>query len=257
MVVASLAASTLASHRRQLGGHALALSLDGLAVRKASRRSPGAGTAMGILTAWMSTARSWTAWWGWRRTIWGSASWPPRRSCWRGPLGRCGGRVLARRGPIGLGARRAGARLRWACRQVSPAKRAREVARERGSVRHVVKSELILGAALGAMGEQENGKQATKLVTNALTTARRYGWRSLIWPAQLLLFDLDVSLADWKGSKVTNELKELLGFADPVGSRLAQASPVGADLAFFLGDRGRADIWAKVPPKNRNRIVSR
>jgi hypothetical protein len=45
---------------------------------------------------------------------------------------------------------------------VSPAKRAREVARERGSVRHVVKSELILGAALGRWGNRktENKRQS-------------------------------------------------------------------------------------------------
>ncbi len=226
VVVASLAASTLASHRRQLGGHALALSLDGLAVRKAvealSGHWDGDGDPDGL-------------------DVYGAlVDGLVGLAADNLGLGRLATAevLLARAARVAAvgGCWRAEARLGWVRAElalasggvadsVSPAKRAREVARERGSVRHVVKSELILGAALGAMGEQENGKQATKLVTNALTTARRYGWRSLIWPAQLLLFDLDVSLADWKGSKVTNELKELLGFTDPVGSRLAQASP--------------------------------
>lgn len=226
VAVASLAATALASHRRQLGGHAEALSLDGVAVRKAVEalhgRCGGEGDPDG-LDAYGALADG----------LLGLAA---------DNLGL--GRLAAAEVLVARAARiaavsgcwRTETRLGWVRAElalasgeradgVSAAKWARDVARERGAVRHVVKSELVLGAALAATGERENGKQATKLVTDALIMARRYGWRSLIWPAQLLLADLEPDRADWNRSKVTNELAALLEFTDPVGSRLAHASP--------------------------------
>ncbi|EHR49060.1 hypothetical protein SacmaDRAFT_0764, partial [Saccharomonospora marina XMU15] len=104
---------------------------------------------------------------------------------------------------------------------VLPAKRALGLSRQRGAARHVVKSELVLAAALAATGDQDARVRAEALVGSALEAAHRWELRSLTWPARLLAADLDPANAEWNRSRVTRELHALLLAADPAGKRLA------------------------------------
>lgn len=235
-VVASLAASALASHRRQLGGHAAALRLDGLALRRAIeagevREAGGAASA------------------GWERDdpdgldVSGAlADALIGLAADHLGLGRLvEAEVLLRRAAAVVavgGGWRAEVRLGWVRAElslasgrpsdsVSPAERALAVSREKRAGRHAAKSGLILGAALAARRETGDGERARELVESALASAEQNGWRSLVWPAHALLADLETEheQAVWNRSKTTDELNALLASTDPVGRRLALDSP--------------------------------
>lgn len=217
-LLAALAGATLASHRRQLGGHAAALPLDGAALARAGQ-AVGAVDADGLDPAGafadallglaadnlalgrfgaaerlLERARSVSA--GWRSEV---------RACW------VSAELALARGAAGDA--------------VLPAKRAVGLARERAAARHTVKSQLVLAAALAATGSSENRERAGALVTSALTEAEGWGLRSLTWPARLLAADLDAENAEWNRSRVTRELYALLSAADPAGKRMAFRSP--------------------------------
>ncbi|WP_024876275.1 hypothetical protein [Saccharomonospora piscinae] len=225
-VVASLAATALASQRRQLGGHAVALALDGLGLRRAldgldsrwddppDRDGLDARGALADALTGLAADRV-----GMGRTAEADAL-----------LARAARVVAVTDCP------RSAVRLDWvraecalasgrAGDSISPAKRAWVRARDGAGVRHQAKSGLVLGAALAASGEDGKRKRAAEIVGEALATARRHGWRSLTWPAQLLLADLHPECAVWNHSRVTEELTELLRSTDPVGRRLARTSP--------------------------------
>lgn len=226
-VVASLAASALASHRRQLGGHAAALRLDGLALRRAVEAEETAGSrgrrddpdgldgAGALADALLGLAADHLG------------------------LGRLAASevLLTRAGAVvaASGCWRAETRLGWvraelalasgrAADAISPAKHALATAEHRGAQRHIAKSSLVLAAALVATGEREGAKRARQLASEALSVVERNGWRSLIWPALLLLADLEPERAFWNRSRVTTELSVLLASTDPVGRRLARDS---------------------------------
>ncbi|GAB3579169.1 hypothetical protein GCM10027445_47300 [Amycolatopsis endophytica] len=215
-VVASLALSTRASHCRQLGGHGVARGLDGAALRPASSAGPGADpdgldaggaladALLGLAADHLGTGRL-------------TAS----------------RRVLERAGEAAARNWRTRVRLGWVTAELAlasgdapaataPAEAALEKATAAGSVRHVVKSRLVLAAALGAAGHK---RRAGDLVSGALATAEEYDLSSLSWPAGLIAADLRPADADRHRSRTAAVLHAVLLSSDPEGRRLARESP--------------------------------
>jgi hypothetical protein len=211
----SLAASTLASHRRQLGGHASARALDAKALVLAP---PGAVAArsdalLGLAADALGLGRIGEA----RRLI-----------------------DAARR--LGEAGWRAEIRLRWVSAEVAlgagcpdDAVQHAEAATERAaaspSIRHRVKSALILGAAL-ADGEPE---RACKLLLATRAEASERGLLPLVWPCALLLAAVDQESARAYRRCAGNALHSLLRRADPTGRRIAGRSPWVPDPSGLTG----------------------
>ncbi|HEY8372278.1 MAG TPA: hypothetical protein VIL00_05995 [Pseudonocardiaceae bacterium] len=224
-VLASLAASTLASHRRQLGGHAAARAWDARALRLVTGPTVSEG-----------------------RTRLGRPD----------PDGMdvTGARVDALLGlaadAIGLGrvdeARRLHAvavdtavaaeagwrsevRLAWVAAEVAlaaddpgtavrHAERALERTDRSVSVRHRVKSAMVLGAALATAGDPA----AEAVLEQAVDLADRHRLVPLFWPAALLLDQLRGG-ASPLARRARKALDDVLLRADPVARELAVASP--------------------------------
>ncbi|MGA6163715.1 hypothetical protein [Amycolatopsis magusensis] len=225
-VVAAHAAAAFAAHRRQLGGHAAALTFDGLAVAYATAelgKSPagdpdgldaagaladgllglaadnlglGRLRAAKLLRAKALTGISGTREGGWRARV---------RAGWVGA-------------EIELAAGNAAA-------AVTSAREAAALAEERGAVRHGIKSDLVLGAALAAAGASADREKALDLVRNARLAAEKYELRSLIWPAALISADLLPANGELYRSRADTVLHAVLLRADPGGRRLARESP--------------------------------
>lgn len=241
-LIAALAGATVASHRRQLGGHAAALPLDGSALRRAMD--------VGSLTEGAEGRKAREAT-GATATTGATAGPDPDGLDAAGAvadallglaadnlgLGRLtAARRLLRRAVAVPAGWRAQVRAGWVTAElalassapqdaVAPAERAAALARDHGAVRHTVKSDLVLGAALAATGDPAARRRATALVRDALGEAVRWDLRSLVWPAGLLAAELDPDRTQWNHSRVTRELHSLLPAADPVGRCLAAASP--------------------------------
>ncbi|MQA09658.1 MAG: hypothetical protein GEU98_14110 [Pseudonocardiaceae bacterium] len=218
-VLASLALSTLASHRRQLGGHRAARALDGaalaaLAAAGSAERgtdpdgidvlgarcdallglaadalgTPEMGTpGMGIAEARriLDLARS-QGEHGWRTEV---------RTCWV-----CCEVELADGRPE---------------RAAPHAERAARRCVDVGAVRHGVKSDLVLAATL-VTGTSETAR-AGELIDRARSMAARHQLLSLAWPAELLAG----SVRGEGGEKVNDLLRRVLHRADPPGRLLA------------------------------------
>ncbi|WP_410569295.1 hypothetical protein [Amycolatopsis sp. cmx-4-61] len=217
-VTASLAASTLASHRRQLGGHRQARALDGEAFAKAAAAetepdpdgldAAGARTdallglaadnlALGRLAAARRLAdRAAAAGHGWRATV---------RGGWVGA-------------EIELAAGQGAA-------AVPHARRAWETARARGARRHIVKSGIVLAVALSAAGDPDHRQISDDLVGNAMATAEECELLSLSWPAALVAADLRPGHAEEYRFRMAQVLHAVLRSADPCGRRVAGESP--------------------------------
>ncbi|MPZ82335.1 MAG: hypothetical protein GEV28_18825 [Actinophytocola sp.] len=209
-VLAALACATLASHRRQLGGHATARVLDaeGHARLAGLADTPGIAEArsdvllglaadavgaarLGEARRLVATARSRGA--GWRaavRTDWVSAE-------------------------IELSAARAEEAVPYA-------ERAAVRAGQEGSVRHRIKSSMVLGAALAARGTTG---RAERIVRQALADATDLGLLSLVWPGALIMAELDATRADEFCRCAGLVLQSVLRRTDPIGRRLAERSP--------------------------------
>lgn len=204
-VVATLAGATLASHRRQLGGHAVARRLDGAALRMLTVEDPEARSdvllglaadALGLgLTRQahdlLDRARHLS---GWRHAI---------RHNW------VTAEVLLAEGR--------------AAEAVAPAGLAAEHADACGSVRHQVKAKLVLGAALATAGDR--GDRPIGLLRAAVAAAQDHGLGPLVWPSALLLAELDPAAAGGHRVTGTAALHCVLRHTDPVGRRIAVASP--------------------------------
>ena len=123
--LAALAAATLASHRRQLGGHAAARKLDALSVRKAQSDEARSDALLGLAADAIGAGRLTEA----------------RRLRDRSPLTTWRARV--RHGWVS-------AEIELSCggAAVEHAERALEEAVSANAIRHRVKSEIVLAAAL-------------------------------------------------------------------------------------------------------------
>ena len=183
---ASLAASTLASHRRQLGAHAAARPLDAMALRKAAE-AEGSGA-------------------------------PPDRDGVDAAGARCDALVGLAADALGLGrlaaaerllsaasaghgatgSWRSAVRLSWVRAElelasgrpdaaIGPARDA--VQRSGGGVRHTAKSRLVLAAALAASGHRD---EPDELLHELVVDLARHGQVPLRWAAELVLADLHI-----------------------------------------------------------------
>ncbi|MEU4520799.1 hypothetical protein AB0F52_19115 [Amycolatopsis sp. NPDC024027] len=217
-VVASLAASTLASHRRQLGGHRQARALDGEAFAKAAhldtQQDPDGLDAAGARAdALLGLAADNLA------------------------LGRlAAARRLAARAGTGAAGWRAGVRGGWVGAEIAlaagqgadavpHAERALETALARGARRHAVKSRIVLAVALRAAGAPDHRKISDDLVGNAMAAAEECELLSLSWPAALVAADLRPGHAEEYRFRVAQVLHAVLRSADPCGRRVAGESP--------------------------------
>lgn len=212
-VLASLALSTYASHRRQLGGHAAALGPDGAALRLVTDiegdEDPDGLDADGARTD----------------ALLGIAA--DNLGVGRLPVAR---RVLARAEPRSWRTR---VRKGWVTAEIAlaagdaaaarqPAETALERATAAGALRHVTKSQLVLAAVLGALGDRE---RAMHLVTEALGVSGKFALRSLSWPAGLLSAEHRVDVRDGARHTAVAVLHAVLLRSDPEGRRLAHESP--------------------------------
>ncbi|MGQ0839097.1 hypothetical protein [Actinokineospora sp.] len=227
-VLAALAAAALASHRRQLGGHAAARALDAaglhrlaaagvLGARGIDRDHPDiAGPAgmdakaarsdvlLGLAADAVGLGRTAEA-----RSLLATESASPDAG-WRAEIRR--GWVAAE---IELGAGRIESAL-------APARAAAAAAGRSTSVRHRTKSALVLGATLAAAGERA---QAREMITGALADAIASGLRPLVWPCAIVRADLAPESAAADRALAAETLHCVLRHSDPGVRLLAAASP--------------------------------
>ncbi|SDY65964.1 hypothetical protein SAMN05421504_106289 [Amycolatopsis xylanica] len=217
-VIASLALSTLASHRRQLGGHDAARGLDGAAFALAMRATEGSedpdgldaagarvDALLGLAADNLGAGRLTAA----RRSLDRALKVP---TGWRGRL-----------------------RAEWVTAElalasgrpddaIEPAERANALSAEQRSRRHFVKSRLVLAATLSA-GDSTGRERANELVTAALSDAEECELHSLIWPACLIAAGIEGQLREKYRFRSEQVLHAVLLRADPVGRRIARQSP--------------------------------
>jgi len=196
--LAALAAATLASHRRQLGGHAAARKHDAQALVKARADDARADALLGLAADAIGTGHLEHA----------------RRLRDRVPLTTWRARV--RHGWVS-------AEIALSTDQpaIAHAERALGEAESAGARRHSIKSEIVLAAAHSA----SEPVMARKLVTRARDAATDLHLSSLIWPASLLLAQVDPSEATRHARNAEAVLHVLLRRADPRGRELAERSP--------------------------------
>ncbi|MFD5246334.1 hypothetical protein ACFWIW_17415 [Amycolatopsis sp. NPDC058340] len=217
-VLASLAASTLASHRRQLGGHAAALVLDGEALSSVISEPLGepdpdgldaegarADALLGLAADNLGRGRLTAA----------------RRLLARASVHSGNWRTRTRAGWVGAEIELAGNLSEAA---IAPAEMALETAHARGACRHVVKSRLVLAVAIANGGSAER-ERAKALVESARETAEKYEFNSLLWVACLLEADFGAGHADEYRFRSAELLHAVLRHADPCGRWLARQSP--------------------------------
>ncbi|WP_202918904.1 hypothetical protein [Saccharothrix deserti] len=215
----SLAASTLASHRRQLGGHAAARVLDGRALAMAPAGGDGdvddvdadgarADALLGLAADAVGAGRLAEA----RRL---HARVEPR-----------GWRSRVRHQWLAAEIALAGGHAEHAVR---PAEVAAATAREARATRHILKSDLVLGAALVVWGTPESVGRGTDLLRCDLNHTDRRGLFSLVWPTALVLTNVQAGRTIAEGQNVKGSAKNALSCvlrrADPLGRRLAARSP--------------------------------
>ncbi|MFD2490486.1 hypothetical protein [Amycolatopsis jiangsuensis] len=231
-VVASLAASTLASHRRQLGGHTAARKLDGAALLTAGF-AEGSGGSGGFGGSEPGIAGSDAADADGLDLVGARADALLGLAADNLALGRIdAARRLAVRAARVDRRWRAAVRCGWvaaeieladgqAAAAVAPARRALEIARARGARRHAVKSAIVLGVALSAAGEPG----ALDLVVTAVEETEKYELHSLSWVATRVAADLDAGHAEEYRFRSQQVLHPVLQQADPCVMQIARASP--------------------------------
>jgi hypothetical protein len=217
-LLGSLAASTLAAHRRQLGGHAKARALDGEAFARAAalRGEPDpdgldaagarADALLGLAADNLALGRLTAA----------------RRLAARAEAQDAGWRATVRGGWVG-------AEIALAAGQgaaaVAPAERAYKTAVARGARRHATKSGIVLAVALRAAEAPDHRNISDALVEKAMATAEECELLSLLWPAALVAADLRPGHAEEYRFRVAEVLHAVLRSADPCGRRIAGESP--------------------------------
>lgn len=214
---ASLAASTIASHRRQLGAHAAAYRMDAFALRLLGAHAAEPSTAaaeartdallglaadaigLGVPTrcdellryvhdraqggGWRSRIR-----FGWVRTEWSLA--------------------------VGRGAE-----------AVETARATYAYARQAPSGRHVTKSAMQMAVCLLAHETEGGRDQGAQLAREVLASSLHRGLTSLVWPTALLLSGINAEGRAEFREQARVALTSVLNAADATGRRLALGSP--------------------------------
>lgn len=234
-VVASLAASTFASHRRQLGGHAAARALDARALATAPSGGPAdpdgvdaagarADALLGLAADAIGAGRT-----GESRRL--QALVEPR--CWR---------TEVRRGWLAAETELAEGNAEGA---IAPAEAAVATARKAGAVRHVLKSEVLLGTSLIVWGTADGMVRGVELLECDLNHITKRDLWSLIWPTALVLLDRDPSAAGNPPVRATEALSCVLRRADPVSRQVALESPWVPSGLLRSGEPPNADPQSK------------
>jgi hypothetical protein len=215
-VLAALAGSAMASHLRQLGGHAEARRHDSAAARRLTEAPLGAGRT----EAWVDVLLGLAA-----DSI---------------GLGRP---VVAQRlhesavraagaGDVGW---RVTVRIEWLATEIAlatdrpavtvpHAERAVAVASAHGGTRHTVKSTMMLGAALLSGGTPDGRSRAEGLLTDAMAVSLTRGMLPLVWPCALLLAELAPASEADMGQILDRALTSIFARSDPAMRRISAAS---------------------------------
>ncbi|GGP58534.1 hypothetical protein [Saccharothrix coeruleofusca] len=234
-LVASLAASALASHRRQLGAHAAARRLDAVALAKA----PGGagGDPHGVDPA---GARA--------DALLGLAA----DALGAGRLGEAR-RLHAAVEPVGWRAR---VRHGWVAAEIELASGrpeaaepfaglAVEAAERAGATRHLLKSRLVLGTALVVRGTPESVRAGLEVLSCDLNHTTDLGLLSLVWPTALVLAEgtagRNIAESEQVREHAVNALSCVLRRADPISRRWAVASPWIPTALLRSGEPPNAD----------------
>ncbi|MCE7005830.1 hypothetical protein LWC34_23805 [Kibdelosporangium philippinense] len=244
-VIASLAASTLGSHRRQVGGHDLARRFDAAALAKLTDTVDGdcdgidtlgarSDALLGLAADALGTGRLSTS----RRLIAAADA-----------LGDVGWRGQVRLGWVKAEVELASGN---SSESVPFAESALRRARAAGAARHIAKSEMVLAATLTAHGGVTERIRARHLASGVVDQAIEYGLLPLVWPCSLLLADLDPQKAERHRGRAAGALHCVLRRADPIARRLAASSPWVPDTLLTSVEPTqpsiRANSFTELPP---------
>lgn len=251
-VLASLACSTLAAHRRQLGGHAPARRWDAAALSHLAGLP--SGSTAGADSDGVDIAGAWSdALLGLAADAIGLGRLTEARRLHAAAASRAdrSGSAVSWRSRVRAGW--VAAEIELAAghpeRAISPSVTAAELAWASSAVRHQVKSDIVLAAVLTAQTDQSDAEltglvtdggrpigpvgclDAAVLLQRALETSLRRGIFSLAWPAAIIASNLHVARRDEFSRLASNALTWVFGQSDDASQRLAGASPwVPADL---------------------------
>ncbi|MGH3439698.1 MAG: hypothetical protein ACRDRN_24995 [Sciscionella sp.] len=224
-VTAALAGATLASHRRQLGGHAVARSWDSAAIRRLGcelAATPVAGdpdpdgidadgalhdVLLGLAADAIGLGRPAPA------TRFIEAAWLRCHPGWRGQVRA--GWVTAELA-LATGSTAAA---------VEAAERAVELVQPVDAPRHNTKSGLVLAAALATQGTERGRGRAATLLDRAVSTSLERGFLPLLWPSALLLAELRPERVKGCRELAGSALNCIFARSDWEGRRLVLASP--------------------------------
>jgi hypothetical protein len=222
-VVAALAGTTLASHLRQVGGHAEARRHDAEAARRltAAPDQPGppdqhgidrAGATADVLLGLAADAiglghpAEATRLLDAARQVRDAISW----------------RITVRVGWVATELALATGRPDAA---VTLADRSKRFAEAAGATRHTVKSTMMLGVALATGGTPDGRRQAVRLLTEAEAVSLTRGIFPLAWPCALQLAELAPDRAAQHTAVAADALTRIFSWSDPTKRRIAAASP--------------------------------
>jgi hypothetical protein len=250
-VIASLAASTLGSHRRQVGGHEVAKRLDAAALARLTGSGSDGGdwdgdrdgidflgarsdALLGLAADNLGTGRLTTA----RRLIEAADA-----------LGDVGWRGQVRLGWVRAEVELADSRPKAALPYAEAALRRARAAR---AARHIAKSEMIVSATLAVCGGVTERVRARQLAAGVVDWGIEFGLLPLVWPCSLLLADLEPAKAAAHRQRAAGALHCVLRRSDPIARRLAAASPWVPDTLLARVEPTRAGIRAnsftELPP---------
>ncbi len=232
-VLAALAGATLASHRRQLGGHAAARRLDAAALA----RLAALGTPPPLDPTSGATPDPYDTDLGgaWSDVLLGLTA----DAIGMGQLSQARRLHAAARALIDegrVGGWRARVRTGWVATEIelasgrpeagrADAEHAARLARAAGARRHIVKSDLVLGTTFAAGGTPEGATRAHGLLESVLSDSLRWGIFSLAWPAALVLADLAPDRREHFAKIASKALTWSFERSDGAMQRLATASP--------------------------------
>jgi hypothetical protein len=255
-VVASLAASTLGSHRRQVGGHAAARRLDAAALAGLARTAgAGEGEGKGDQDGLDQLGARSDALLGLAADALGVGRLTTAR------------RLLAAADGLGDVGWRGQVRLRWVRAEVELASGHPEIAlpqadaalrraRAAGAVRHIAKSEMVLAAALASCGGIAERLRARQLAASVVDRGIEFGLLPLVWPSSLLLADLEPARADDHRRRAAGALHCVLRRGDPIARRLAECSPWMPNTLLAPSEPGQR-ASGRTRSQNYHQIVSR
>lgn len=240
LLVASLAASTIASHLRQLGGHGRARRYDSEALRlltivnRTRDDGPhGTGSVGARVDALLGLAADAI---GLGRVAEAAAL---HDAATRAARGATAWRITVRidwvAAEIALSTDRPDVALRHA-------EHAREVAAAHGALRHTVKSIMMAGASSASGGTPDGRRRAVGPLTEALDISLTRGMTPLVWPSALLLADLSPERHDHFTKIAGKALTSIFTCSDSEMRRIMDTSPWMPGTLVCSGEPSRTSV---------------